>query len=151
MALDPVTSVLVQKLEPELRKHVLARREMMLREFRFLRLREDRFLNIVQSAGWTDQRLEVLCGVIPSKQGAHLAPTLFVGGFARALHNRMIAALETTYPMNVVVGLHSGTWSLLGRGRTLNRLEVIPSNALMQLNEQGSDDLAIFVRTTEPH
>lgn len=66
----------------------------------------------------------------PAKKGPHLAPTLFVGGYARALHIRMIAALETTYPLNVVVGLHSGTWSLSG-GRTLNRLEVAARKALI--------------------
>ena len=60
-----------------------------------------------------------------SEDGAHLAPTLFIGGSARALHCRMIAALEATYPINVVVGLHSGTWSLLGKGRVLNRLTVL--------------------------
>lgn len=64
-----------------------------------------------------------------SENGAHLAPTLFVGGSARALHTKMIAALEATYPINVVVGLHSGTWSLLGKGRILNRLEVVQPSA----------------------
>jgi hypothetical protein len=63
---------------------------------------------------------------IPSTRGPHLAPTLFVGGSARALHTRMIAGLEMTYPMNIVVGLHSGTWSLISSERTLNRLEVAP-------------------------
>jgi len=65
--------------------------------------------------------------ITSSLTGPHLAPTLFVGGSARALHLRMIAALEMTYPINVVVGLHSGTWSLLGSGRSLNRLLVVPS------------------------
>jgi hypothetical protein len=63
MELDPVTSVLVRKLDRELRRHVLERRDAMLRELRFLRLREDSFLRIAQSAGWTEQRLEVLCGL----------------------------------------------------------------------------------------
>jgi hypothetical protein len=53
--------------------------------------------------------------------GMHLAPSLFVGGTARALHLRMIRALEACYPINIVVGLHVGNWSLLG-GRPLNRL-----------------------------
>jgi hypothetical protein len=83
--------------------------------------------------------------VTRSKKGPHLAPTLFVGGFARALHTRMIAALERTYPMNVVVGLHSGTWSLLGSGRTLNRLKVTSSSGLMFVNEQKADDVATVV------
>lgn len=47
----------------------------------------------------------------PAPKG-HLAPTLFVGGSARALHLKMIAAMETSYRLNIVVGMHSGTWSL---------------------------------------
>jgi len=35
----------------------------MLRELRFLKARQDRFLAVIQSAGWTDERLEVLCGL----------------------------------------------------------------------------------------
>lgn len=54
--------------------------------------------------------------------GRHLAPSLFIGGDARGIHLKMIAALEETYPMNVIVGLHTGTWSLLG-GRKLKRIE----------------------------
>ncbi|MFC5460167.1 hypothetical protein [Massilia niabensis] len=42
----------------------------------------------------------------------HLAPTLFVGGTARALHLDMIKAMQTAYNLNIVVGMHSGTWSL---------------------------------------
>jgi hypothetical protein len=37
---------------------------------------------------------------------------LFVGGTARALHLKMIAAMEASYRLNIVVGMHSGTWSL---------------------------------------
>lgn len=55
-------------------------------------------------------------------EGPHAAPSLFIGGDASALHLKMIAGLEETYPLNVVVGLHSGKWSLLGEGRQLNRL-----------------------------
>jgi hypothetical protein len=55
-------------------------------------------------------------------KGIHLAPSLFVGGSARALHIRMVRALEKVYPINVILGLHAGTWSLLG-GRQLNRLK----------------------------
>jgi len=47
----------------------------------------------------------------PAPKG-HLAPTLFVGGTARALHLKMIAAMEASYRLNIVVGMHSGTWSL---------------------------------------
>lgn len=46
------------------------------------------------------------------EDGVHLAPTLFVGGTSRALHLRMVRALCKTYPINVVLGMHSGTWDL---------------------------------------
>jgi hypothetical protein len=42
----------------------------------------------------------------------HLAPTLFVGGTARGLHLRMITAMQESYAMNIVCGLHEGTWGL---------------------------------------
>lgn len=61
--------------------------------------------------------------VAPDKKGSHLAPTLFVGGTARALHLRMVAALERAYPINIVVGLHQGTWNLYANNRKLNRLK----------------------------
>lgn len=57
--------------------------------------------------------------VTPASKG-HLAPSLFVGGSARALHLRMIAALQSSYRLNVVVGLHAGTWDL---GKAKNRLK----------------------------
>lgn len=47
--------------------------------------------------------------------GPHLCPSLFVGGTARALHLRMVRALEDSYPMNVILGLHYGTMNLLAR------------------------------------
>jgi len=56
------------------------------------------------------------------KVGLHLAPSLFVGGTPRGLHVRMIRALEKCYPINVIVGLHSGTWDLTRPTRTLNVL-----------------------------
>ncbi len=49
--------------------------------------------------------------VRPSVKG-HLAPTLFVGGTARSLHLKMISAMESSYRLNIVVGMHVGTWSL---------------------------------------
>lgn len=49
---------------------------------------------------------------IQADQKGHLAPTLFVGGTARALHLNMIKAMQTSYNLNIVVGMHSGTWSL---------------------------------------
>lgn len=42
----------------------------------------------------------------------HLAPTLFVGGTASAFHLKMIQAMQTAYVLNIVVGMHGGTWSL---------------------------------------
>lgn len=50
-------------------------------------------------------------GIQIDKKG-HLAPTLFVGGTARALHLNMIKAMETAFKLNIVVGMHSGTWNL---------------------------------------
>jgi len=47
------------------------------------------------------------------KYGFHLAPTLFVGGTARSLHIRMVEALKRVYPINIILGMHSGTWNLL--------------------------------------
>lgn len=46
-----------------------------------------------------------------SGQG-HLAPTLFVGGNASALHLKMIAAMQKVFKLNIVCGLHLSTWSL---------------------------------------
>ena len=59
---------------------------------------------------------------IVSDEGDHLAPSLFIGGSSRALHTRMVRALESCYPINVILGLHVGTWSLLGPERKLNLL-----------------------------
>jgi hypothetical protein len=42
----------------------------------------------------------------------HMGPTLFVGGTARTLHLRMISAMQKSYCMNIICGLHEGTWSL---------------------------------------
>jgi len=63
MAVDPVTSVLVRNLDRELRAHVLARRDAMLREMRLMTEREDASLSRLRVAGWNDERLEVLCGL----------------------------------------------------------------------------------------
>jgi hypothetical protein len=60
--------------------------------------------------------------VVPTKKQGHLAPTLFVGGSARALHLRMIKALQTSYTMNIVCGLHEGTWHLRD---AQNRIQVV--------------------------
>jgi hypothetical protein len=55
--------------------------------------------------------------------GPHLAPCLFVGGSARSLHLRMIKGLKTAYPMNIVVGMHAGTWDLLGDNADIRRMK----------------------------
>lgn len=47
-----------------------------------------------------------------TNEEGHLAPTLFVGGTARALHLRMIQAMQNAYRMNILCGLHEGTWKL---------------------------------------
>jgi hypothetical protein len=51
--------------------------------------------------------------VIHSTNEGHLAPTLFVGGSARGIHLRMVAAMGTAYRLNIICGLHEGTWSLV--------------------------------------
>ena len=51
--------------------------------------------------------------VLRSNTEGHLAPTLFVGGSSRALHLRMVSAMQTAYSINILCGLHEGTWSLV--------------------------------------
>lgn len=57
-----------------------------------------------------------------SPDGNHIAPTLFVGGTARAMHLKMIQALEKVYPINIVVGLHTSEWNLYSGSKKVNRL-----------------------------
>jgi len=45
-------------------------------------------------------------------KGVHLAPGLFVGGTARGMHIRMVQAMKTTYPINLFLGMHYGTWDM---------------------------------------
>lgn len=54
--------------------------------------------------------------------GLHLAPALFVGGTASGLHVRMVKAMESTMPMNVILGIHRGTWNLLDPSIKRNRI-----------------------------
>ncbi len=62
--------------------------------------------------------------IIPETyEKGHLAPTLFVGGIAKAMHLKMISALEKTYPINIIVGLHKDTWNL--QIKKLNKLKTI--------------------------
>jgi hypothetical protein len=62
----------------------------------------------------------------------HLAPTLFVGGTARALHLKMIAAMQKNFGMNIVCGLHSGTMGLKG---ATSRLEIATTVAAVAAPE----------------
>jgi hypothetical protein len=57
------------------------------------------------------------------KDGKHLAPSLFVGGRARGLHQRMVAAMAKNYPVNIIVGMHYGTWQLFDEGKALNLID----------------------------
>jgi hypothetical protein len=59
-----------------------------------------------------------------STRGNHLAPTLFIGGSMRPFHEPMIKALQQTYPMNIVTGMHEGTWNI-GRGKNRLRLKTV--------------------------
>ena len=43
-----------------------------------------------------------------SEEALHPAPTLFVGGEARIFQLKMIRAMEKEFPLNIVVGMHSG-------------------------------------------
>ncbi|WP_323920118.1 hypothetical protein [Aeromonas caviae] len=70
---------------------------------------------------WYEQSEENISPL--NNNGVHLAPTMFVGGTASALHLRMIKALESVYPINIVVGLHQGTWNLYADNRKLNKLK----------------------------
>lgn len=62
--------------------------------------------------------------------GPHLAPTLFVGGTARSLHRKMVEALGKTYPMNTILGLHSGSWNLAANPRLTRIKTPMPSPRL---------------------
>ena len=76
---------------------------------------------------------------LQSKDGTHIAPTMFVGGTARAMHLKMIRALEKTFPINIVVGLHQGTWNLYSNNRKLNLLKF---KEVKEFN-RGDDDIEI--------
>jgi hypothetical protein len=54
--------------------------------------------------------------------GLHLAPTLFVGGSAKPMQRRMIAAIEKKFPVNIIPGLHQGTWGLTSGVRNVSIL-----------------------------
>jgi hypothetical protein len=75
---------------------------------------------------------------MPSNEGGHLAPTLFVGGTARALHLKMIQAMQNAYRMNILCGLHEGTWKLTD---ARNRLLCVVSGGSVGSTEAFSDEL----------
>lgn len=75
-----------------------------------------------------------------SESGLHLAPTMFVGGTARAMHLKMIRAIERTYPVNIVVGLHQGTWNLYSNNRKLNKLNMEGLSSLKPDSAVKEDD-----------
>lgn len=76
-----------------------------------------------------------------SNNGLHLAPTMFVGGTARAMHLKMIRAIERTYPINIVVGLHQGTWNLYANSRKLNKLNMAHLSAPHIGTNASEDDI----------
>ena len=51
----------------------------------------------------------------------HLGPTLFVGGTSRPIHIRMIRAIQKAYFVNIICGLHEGTWDLAKANNRINR------------------------------
>lgn len=58
-------------------------------------------------------------GGLVSEDGEHLCPTLFLGGSASGFHRKMIYAFVNQFPVNVVDGMHDGTWGL---GDAKNRI-----------------------------
>jgi hypothetical protein len=57
-----------------------------------------------------------------TNQEGHLGPTLFIGGTARSIHLRMISAMQKAYRLNIICGLHEGTWSLIDAKNRMLRL-----------------------------
>ncbi|WP_305816728.1 hypothetical protein [Photobacterium leiognathi] len=83
--------------------------------------------------------------VVHDKEGLHLAPTMFVGGHAKAMHLKMIQAMERAYPINIVVGMHEGVWNLYKDNRKLNKLHVIDEDH----STLGGNWLASFLNPPE--
>ena len=61
-------------------------------------------------------------GGMVDKSSLHLAPSLFVGGSARGLHIKMISAIKTSFPVNIIAGMHYGTWDLTKADAELNKV-----------------------------
>lgn len=74
------------------------------------------------------------------EEGRHLAPTLFVGGSARGIHLRMIRAMRSVLPINVIVGVHSGTENLFGRDAHVRRFDFVDATAT---SSAGGDHRAL--------
>jgi hypothetical protein len=68
--------------------------------------------------------------------GAHLAPTLFVGGSTNAIQRRMVKALERVYPLNILAGLHNTQRRLEDDESDLKYIPLNPN----QVPESGHDD-----------
>jgi hypothetical protein len=71
--------------------------------------------------------------VKPDTEGLHLAPTMFVGGSAKAMHLKMVKAIEKVYPINIIVGMHERTWNLYSNSRKLNKLDVEGDSEALKL------------------
>jgi len=56
------------------------------------------------------------------KDSLLLAPSLFVGGSARGLPLRMVKALKDSFAVNIILGMHYGTWELDRDDANLNRI-----------------------------
>lgn len=69
-------------------------------------------------------------------KGVHLAPSLFVGGSPRPLHFRMVKAIEAAYPVNLILGLHAGNWSLHEK----ENANLLPLNPLKPVLRPVSDE-----------
>jgi hypothetical protein len=77
-----------------------------------------------------------------NNEGTHLAPTLFVGGCASGVHLKMIFAIQRAFPVNIVVGLHQGTWNLYSDSKKLNLLKIVKRKPkVMPLDDLEVEDL----------
>ena len=59
-----------------------------------------------------------------NESGIHLAPSMFIGGTASGVHKRMVDSMEKSMPINIILGLHKGTWDLLSPEAEINRLNM---------------------------
>lgn len=59
-----------------------------------------------------------------NEHGCHLAPSLFIGGTASGIHKRMVQSMEDNMPINIILGLHIGTWDLFRTEKPRNRIGI---------------------------